>query len=372
MSPVKPYIGGPFELDFELFANRPVQRAEDYFGLGRGDVLLQSGRAAFRTVLRGLNLDGRSILIPDFLCGDVFVPLLKAEVVQYRFYPVNEDLGIDVERLLDLADGGADAVLLINYFGLSDYHELARELRSRNESLAIVLDSAQALYDSRRDAPARAWADYLFVSLRKFLSVPDGAFVVSRAPIACNLTRTEDGGGAYYIMGAGLRHAFLWGAVDPARAAETEAAYMKFFEKAADCVSTEPQPMSVFSRELVARLPLDRFAAQRRENYAFLADALDGIPGLTVLRPRLPETATPLAMPVRVANGSRDALRAHLMKRNIYCPVHWPLIKELEQNAPSRRIRLSASIMSLPVDQRYTPSDLGRVVEAIQEFEAER
>lgn len=368
MKRVKSYIGGPFDLDLGELASPPRHEIEDYFGLGPGDTPLNSGRAAFCAILRGLDLAGRSILVPDYLCGEVLVPLLESESQAYDFYPVEADLSVDAERLRDAAGDNTGAVLLINYFGLSDHRALAREIRSWNAPPAIVLDEVQALYDFRTDAGTAIETEFSFISFRKFLSVPGGAYVrATGRPLSVEISRSADEGGCY-VAAATLRHAFLTGAVDREREGATEAAYLRLFEAAEERVSDEPAGMPFLARELIKRLPLDEFAARRRANYAFLADALGELSGIHAVCPHLPPEAVPMAMPVMVENGRRDALRAHLKERNIFCAVHWPLIPRLRRDAPPGRLELADGIMSLPIDQRYTPTELGRLVEAIQEF----
>ena len=368
MKKAKPYIGGPFELDLGELARPPRQEIEDYFGLGSGDTPLNSGRAAFRAILRALDLAGRSILVPDYLCGEVLIPLLQSESLAYDFYPVEADLSVDAGRLRDVAGDNTGAVLLINYFGLSDLGSLVRGIHSWDGSIAIVLDQAQALYDFRTGTSNAVETDFAFISFRKFLSVPGGAYVrTTDRPVSAELSGGADEG-ACYVAAAALRHAFLTGAADCERKGAAETEYMRLFEAAEKRVPDEPAGMPFLSRELIRRLPIEEFAARRRDNYAFLADAVGELSGIHAVCPQLPPVAVPMAMPIMVENGRRDALRAHLKKRDIFCAIHWPLIPQLRRDAPPQRIELADGIMSLPIDQRYTPKELGRLVEGIREF----
>lgn len=370
MSEAKAYIGGPFELDFQYFVSSPRQEIEEYFGLGPGDVPLNTGRAAFRAILRTLDLTGRTILVPDFLCGEILIPLLKSESVDYVYYPVGKDLSVSAESLREAMNDTVSAILLINYFGLCDHSEVASKIRSWDIPITIILDNAQALYDSRAGGQNHNWADFVFVSFRKFLSVPDGAFVRGCKPVRIEDLRTGSDAGNDYLVGAALRHAFLSGRIEAKREAATEAAYLQYFRTAESRNDAEPAAMTRFSRELIRRLPLEIFAVRRRENYAYLAAALDERPSVTVLWPQLPPQVIPMALPVIVEKGKRDTLRNFLMERNIYCPIHWPLIPELRHNAPRNRAFLADNIMSLPVDQRYDPPQLTRLVKAVKDFES--
>jgi dTDP-4-amino-4,6-dideoxygalactose transaminase len=78
----------------------------------------------------------------------------------------------------------------------------------------------------------------------------------------------------------------------------------------------------------------------------------------------------PLAFPVVVEGGVRDALREFLRQRDLFCPVHWPASDE--QSPRSTGARLAATMLSLPVDQRYDAGQLARLVDAVREFFAGR
>src|SRR5205823_3969221 len=79
---------------------------------------------------------------------------------------------------------------------------------------------------------------------------------------------------------------------------------------------------------LLARLDLADAASRRRANFVALLEALDGSDAVIPLLRTLPPGVSPLALPVRVAGARRDALRAELVRRRIFCPVHWSLPPE--------------------------------------------
>lgn len=366
---MKPYIGGPFELDFKIFAEPPAQEIETYFDFREGDRIVNSGRAAFRAILRNLDpAGGGTILVPDYLCGDALIPVLKSEPVSYRFYPVEPDFSVDPTRLRALRDDeDVRAVLLINYFGLCDVAEIAREIRSWDDPVAIVLDDVQAMWDLRSGSESRDWADFAFSSFRKFLALPDGALVCGNLRgDAAHETPESDRAVASYVIGAALRHGFLHG--NAADVPEVEAAYLQYFRDSEAHVSDRPASISEYSRQLLRRLPLDAFAERRRRNYAFLAEALEGNATVSVVRPHPVAGAAPMALPVTIGPARRDALREFLRRRNIFCPIHWPIFSGEQTAAAGGAAFLADNLLSLPIDQRYDPDQLGRLVEAIDEF----
>ncbi len=370
MSTAVGYIGGQFELDPLLFARPQRLDPDSFFRLTANHLRVAAGRTAFEIALQDLDLGEAPILVPDYICGASLLPVLERRARPYDFYPVGASLEIDAEAVASqVAASGAGAVLLINYFGLIDQEPLARRLRSESPDLRILLDEVQALYDLRARPDALDWADYRFVSFRKFLPLPDGGILLSRRSLQADLGPPNGERIGGQLVAAVLRDAFLEGHCDGLDAAAVESTYLELFA-AADAQDPGAAGMSALASALLQRLPLADFAQRRRENYRHLNERLHDVEGVAPLFQALPETAVPLALPVVVAAGQRDALRASLRDRGIYCPVHWPLGGRLLQEAsPDCRAR-AESLLSLPVDQRYGPSELDRMLAAIRDFAA--
>ena len=58
-------------------------------------------------------------------------------------------------------------------------------------------------------------------------------------------------------------------------------------------------------------------------------------------------------------------MRAELVRRRIFCPVHWPLPQEIEEARFPEEHRLSAEMLGLPIDQRYEPADMQRLADEL-------
>jgi dTDP-4-amino-4,6-dideoxygalactose transaminase len=104
----------------------------------------------------------------------------------------------------------------------------------------------------------------------------------------------------------------------------------------------------------------ERISKQRVHNYNFLADEL----GELALRPDLPDGVVPLGFPIRVSN--REQVTRKLYDARIYPAVHWD-VKGVVSGDFQPSLQLSGEIMTLPCDQRYTPSDLSGMVSIIQQ-----
>ena len=73
-----------------------------------------------------------------------------------------------------------------------------------------------------------------------------------------------------------------------------------------------------------------------------------------------------LVKDVLVPNGKREALRHHLIRNEIYCPIHWPVSGYHELN--ERTGYIYQNELSLICDQRYSVKDMNRIIETIKTF----
>ncbi|MFZ5884068.1 MAG: DegT/DnrJ/EryC1/StrS family aminotransferase [Chloroflexota bacterium] len=121
---------------------------------------------------------------------------------------------------------------------------------------------------------------------------------------------------------------------------------------------------------------LEQFNAKRQANAKFLSENLKG-----VVTPYVPEGCTHVfhQYTIRVPDGKRDALRAHLQEKGVGSEVYYPVpihkqnyyVKELGYNQTLPETEKAATeVLSLPVHAGLTPSDLEVIVSAVNEFMA--
>lgn len=121
---------------------------------------------------------------------------------------------------------------------------------------------------------------------------------------------------------------------------------------------------------------LEQFNAKRRANAKFLSENLKG-----VVTPHVPEGYAHVfhQYTIRVPDGKRDALRAHLQEKGVGSEVYYPVpihkqnfyVKELGYNQTLPETEKAATeVLSLPVHAGLTPSDLEVIVSAVNEFMA--
>jgi dTDP-4-amino-4,6-dideoxygalactose transaminase len=332
-------IGGMFALD-----PAPPPRATPPSFLD-GNVLLLTARCGIHLLIERLRPG--QVWMPSYLCG-VMLEAVDRRRSGLRFFPVNCDLRAeDLAWVADVRPG--DLVVLIDYFGFHGERACAEAVRRRGAR--VVEDACQALLS----AHVGQGADYVLFSPRKFLGVPDGGILVSRAEPDLSDAALERPPGAWWLkaVAAGvLRREFdRHGGARP---------WFPLFQEIERSYPIGPYAMSELAEALLRHgFDYEAIAGARRANYRVLAEELGD---LAVFR-ELPEDVVPLGFPIR--HAERDRLRQALFRAEIYPPVHWETRGCVpEEFAESHR--LAAQIMTLPCDQRYDAEDMRRMTKCLR------
>jgi hypothetical protein len=295
-----------------------------------------SGRSSLRLALDRLR--DRRFALPDFLCS-VIIDVFRSAGVAFSTYRVRPDLSIDYEAL-----GDFDALYTIDYFGKD-----AAPDRGRLPPGCVIL--RDSVFQPGNVVPPLAGDWIWFNSFRKISPLADGSLVVSTLELDAARMRS---GVAPFVeakrRAKAAKAAFLRDNTG------SEEAYLALFREGEALIDAQADSYQISPASLAALLDfnagLAREEAVRQANYEFLEERLGAL--------AIPLGAgfkTLFAMSV----DHRDALRRHLAERRIFLPVHWPDPYRLGNP-------LSERILSIPVDSRYGPAELGRVVAAIEDF----
>lgn len=305
---------------------------------------VDSGRSALK-LLREILPPGK-ILLPTYICESVYTCFPANSV---RFYKLDQDLQIDWDNLFHQLSGGVSVVYLHYFNGVLPSETMLRELRKAREEreFRIVEDTTHSIFSSLLTI-----GDYGVCSLRKWFPIPDGGVLYGRN---LNGLTTANGEAPWvrekaramrrkqiYLSGQGERgckaeYRHLFAACDHALDAQQ------------DCYG-----MSEISKKILEGCSLLQMLSSRKRNAAQIQKAvMEEFPWIQPLA-WTRENECPLICPIKVRK--RDALRAYLISKKIYCAVHWPL-----QGTPMETMETAAvsdQELSLPIDQRYHGAEM--------------
>lgn len=352
-------IGGEFEISIDDLMS-PSITDEIFYNTMPNHVSLDTGRSSLYIALKSiLKLKGKKIAwLPIYTCSSVIHPFQRCGF-EIHFYSMGTDLQ-SPSRLPDRLDG--ETFLFIHYFGKRNEAILNwLTEKTKDSSFFIIEDCVQALLTEG----VGEWGDFSITSYRKFLPLPDGAMLCSNYPV--DMTTIKQPNEEYISRKAVGKLLRQYSADDEM--------FIRLFTEAEEIIDTEIQPrsMSWISNYLLKRVNLEMVTEKRRYNWLTLKEILDtGRLNEYSVHPLfnvIHDGEVPLGFPIIINNGDRDKLRQYLASKNIFCPIHWPLINKFYNNTSIKtELRLSESILTLPIDQRIDQKNLEYMAEQILAF----
>jgi len=288
------------------------------------------------------------IWLPSYLCHTIVDGVLNAGG-KIEFYALDSDLRpLSYDWLQKV--GAGDLIVWIDYFGWPCDDSFFDMLR---KSGAFILeDACQAMLSEG----IGKHSDFVLVSPRKFLGVPDGA-VLTAQNNRFDLSKASlmDPPGEWWLQ------AFM--AMVLRREFDVHGEPNRWYELYKSMDAAHPigrYAMSQLSHILLMRgFDYDSIAERRIANYEILASQL----GEFALFPERPPGVVPLGFPIRTEY--RDQLRQALFKEYIYPPIHW-LIQDVVPAQFNESHKLAQEIMTLPCDQRYAQRDMERIAKLVR------
>jgi len=317
-------------------------------------------REALAVIARRHAAEGRRrVLLPAYTCRTVVDPF-AGDGWTCAYYGVGLDLRIDLDSLVSTCRAfDPDIVLVHPYYGRGlSGRELDALAGLRRPGRVFVEDLTQGVFSTE----AADVFDYYTGSLRKWMAMPDGAFVASdRHPFAAEEFSDEENRAYVDVELAAMRLRGDYYASGDVRtkdvSRQVDKAAQTFFSR-----PIAPHAMSRYSQAVVAQADFDFIAKRRLANYGHLLAHLK----TDVLSPVCDDlscvTTAPLYFPVLVPDRER-VVRA-LIAENVYAPVLWPVPDE--EALVSAAVReIYGHILALPVDQRYSETDMDRMCSVV-------
>lgn len=329
--------------DFEEAQNNIIQYLKNY-----NTFYFDSGRSGLKYITsKGIY---KNIVLPGYLCDSIIECFKESNIV---LYPVGKDLKISLKALEKIDWEHIDLFYLLHYFGAVQPEDVLQYIleKKKKYNFVVIEDTSHSIFSKKRTI-----GDYCICSLRKWFAIPDGAVLYS-----LNDLKTEDfsckrklsnRADAMFLKGMYLSEGIDCKELFRALFLSTEAELDK---------QEEIFRISFFSEMLLNCQDLDGIINIRRDNYRImermLADEITNYVKLDL------DSEVPLAFVALLEN--RDRLRSYLIKKKIYCAVHWPMPEQVKlQNS----LYLSQHLMSFPIDQRYREEDMEIIGDYVKGF----
>ena len=307
------------------FIEMQFPKGKEYYKGDRDIARLNSGRAALLHAFRRTGC--RAVWLPYYQCDCVRDTFLRGGVA-LKYYRIDD--GFDP---VDLAPAADEAVLLVNYYGVAS-HERMRSLAA---SFAHpIIDNSQAFFAVPVEGA------YNVCSARKFVGVPDGAYVLGPGA-----ERSCDGYGQSFSSDTA---SYLLERIEYGCEGRAYAARRRNEER----IDREGvMRMSKLTRVILDGTDYGEIAAKRRENFAYAHSLFRGVNRLDPTR-YYADDCVPMVYPLLVED---DTLLDRLLE-NKHFQGHWwsYLLDEMPED--SFEYYISRYIIPVTIDQRYGREEL--------------
>ena len=341
-------LGSEFNLNFNelsLTENNLINFLSTYSTLW-----LDSGRSAIKCIE---TLSDKIVLLPEYICESV---ISCFNIHNVKFYKINEDFTIDVDDLFSKINRNIGAIFIVNYFGCIHNENILLKIRDIADFLGITVveDNTQSLFSKHNSI-----GDYQVASVRKWLPCPNGGVLYS------SKNNLKVDGTKFYrskhndkVKAMLLKDMYLKDNLD------VNEVYRQIFVNAEEKFSQDSiYKISDLSRFIINCFDVDKLVSKRKRNYQHLKEGLKTL-GINVTH-TLSEKECPFVLPLRVKN--RNDFREFLIDNRIYCAVHWPFDGPDAENRSIAKYNAD-TLISLPVDQRYSESDIDYMLEVISRY----
>lgn len=325
-------------------------------------IFFKSGRNAIKALARIIKNDGRRVILPAYTCETVISPFID-EGFEIGYYGINTDMSLNTESLLRLIDTfQPNAVLFHSYFGfdtLSADESFIEKIHSRG--ITIIEDITQAVFSNHHIE----CADYYVSSLRKFLAIPDGGVLFSKAELDIRGICSPNQEMVRVAVEAFEQKAeYISSSYNEKLKVRFRNGYIKLNQLIADnnqLTYINPESLRIFES-----CDIGYIKSKRRENFENLKAVVCEIDGVGLVISKMDDNASPLYLPIYV-KGNREILQKYLAENKVYCPVIWPKPSQVMCEFEATEY-MYTHMLCIPIDQRYGKDDLCRIERLLREY----
>lgn len=350
-----------------------------------------SGREAIALALKSFEQKHpaglKRCLLPAYMCDSVFFPFEHAGW-ELHFYHLDRKMEADVDELNKLIGQIRPTLIFIHpYYGVDTWKSSRPFFREwRKQGICIMEDVTQSYYLEN----AGMEADYCVGSLRKWYAVPDGGFVALDEELPGDELALDEEFARKKEKLLQDKWEYLHGQMEHEKRQALKAEYLRKNRETESWLDehTRINAMSEDTAYILSGINEKECESRRKENSRYLHEHLGGRTQIVPVFDReCAAEKTEGALGDKLSGGSvwdaaplyypvyakdRDDLQKYLALRGVYAPTLWPVGTENEDVLSQEERYIYEHILALPIDQRYGTQEMKRVVEVLDQYEAEK
>ncbi len=291
-------------------------------------IALNSGRSCLAYLFECKHIS--KIYLPYLTC-DSTENIIQKYNIDFEYYHIDSNF----HPIIDFNLHDDEYIYLINYYGLLS-REYCKKIVGNQKN--IIMDNVQCYFES-----AIKGVDTIY-SCRKFFGVPDGAFLYT----------TNSNNLHYEREIVNRRIQYLFGRME-----ESAKKYYYEYKKNEDSFYDKPiLRMSKVTENILRAINYTVVKNKRTENFNYVKNRLSKYNKLSINT-----IIGPYAYPLLLDNGF--TIKQALAKEQVYIPTLWPNVLN-NCSKQSLEYNYAANILPIPIDQRYTISDMESICDIIE------
>jgi len=334
--------------------------SENGYIMGSKEIYLLNGRCCISFLLDSINNTTKRAVLPAYICNSAIEPFITRGF-SVQFYGINKKLEPDIDEIVEMINGEPSVFMHMGYFGFATNGRV-KEIEEKIKATESIIfeDRAHTLFSSVE----KSFSDAEFSSIRKWIGIPGGGITNPINNIFCfkELDSTLSNASekrfkllrmkaAYIETGdQSLRELYRTGFTDVEKLMDDDKSIYL---------------MDELSVKILKHLDKSILIKGRRENYKVILNHFAKNDRLEPVFKTLPDNVCPMFFPVFTqCREDRDSIQSDFASKGLYCPIHWPLsdyIKSLSEESGY----VYNHILSIPCDQRYSESDMQKIIEII-------
>lgn len=310
---------------------------------------LRSGREALCIIADQLMKTDKKVLMPALCCSSMVRPF-ELHNIKVSYYRLNDDYSANIQSIREIADEG-DGLLYLNFFGRESVdNENLIELKKMLD-LTLIEDQTQNFLSKE----LISIGDYIVCSVRKWLSLPDGAFLVSKKELQLDHLKIDTEFSSKRKHAMQLKSEYLNDG-NP----ELKVEYLRELSEATNIIEgfENCYSMSEESKHIISSFDFDTIYMKRKENVHVLSKLIKE--NKIIKNMPFDTQNSTLYYPILVTK--QENLQIRLSRRGVYCPVIWPIP---QCGVCKMADYTSNHILGVPCDHRYDTEDMRNIAQII-------
>ena len=353
-------IGSYFDISEKNLKDIDVEKSMNLFGEA---LYLSTCRSAIDIVLKNVKTTNKVALLPGFTCHAVVEPFEKNG---YRVIPyfITSNLEINYSDIIKKIEEHSPSVILIHdYFGFDTNRQLRESSfirKVQQKGIVVINDKTQSMFSSYETVEA----DYFLGSIRKWMGIPDGAFLLGLSDKPIYEIDTELEEAKKYAMV--YKNKFLF------ENTGTKDNVLANYRKAETILDSReiPYAISYTSKALLNIYNIDDLKKIRQNNGQILVDAISRNENLFSPFLNISVEEVPFYIPIFIKN-KRKEFQTYLARNNVFATVIWGCPDEFVNYIDKETKMIYDEILCIPCDQRYSMEDMKYICDLINSFEWE-